>query len=298
MIDKLEFLLALARTRHFGKAAELCHVTQPTLSAGLKQLEGELGVLLVSRGSRFQGFTAEGERVLAYAKTMVADARAMRQEIDGLKRGLVGHLTLSVIPTALSMTAALTTPYRARHPNVTFTILSRTSEEALRDLDELAADAAVTYLDNEPLGKVDTIALYREDYRLLTAADGPLADRDRVTWQEIGSLALCLLTPDMQNRRIIDSLLKRAGVSVAPTLESNSMQVLLAHVRTGRWSSVMPSLLAEMFAVGEKVRSIPLVDPDETHAVGLVTAHRETPTPLVAALQAEARRLALGGIRQ
>jgi hypothetical protein len=60
----------------------------------------------------------------------------------------------------------------------------------------------------------------------------------------------------------------------------------------------MPSLLAEMFAVGEKVRSIPLVDPDETHAVGLVTAHRETPTPLVAALQAEARRLALGGIRQ
>ena len=257
MIDKLEFLLALARTRHFGKAAELCHVTQPTLSAGLKQLEGELGVLLVSRGSRFQGFTAEGERVLAYAKTMVADARAMRQEIDGLKRGLVGHLTLSVIPTALSMTAALTTPYRARHPNVTFTILTRTSEEALRDLDELAADAAVTYLDNEPLGKVDTIALYREDYRLLTAADGPLAERDSVTWREIGSLALCLLTPDMQNRRIIDGLLRRAGVSVEPTLESNSMQVLLAHVRTGRWSSVMPSQLAEMFAVGDVARALP-----------------------------------------
>ena len=64
VIDKLEFLLALSRERHFGRAAEACGVTQPTLSAGLKQLEEQLGVLLVNRGSRFQGFTPEGERVL------------------------------------------------------------------------------------------------------------------------------------------------------------------------------------------------------------------------------------------
>jgi DNA-binding transcriptional LysR family regulator len=292
MIDKLEFMLALSHTHHFGKAAEQCHVTQPTLSAGIKQLEAELGVLLVSRGSRFQGFTPEGERVLHHARRIVAEARAMRQEIDALKRGLVGHLRLSVIPTALSMTAALTTPYRSRHPNVTFTVLSRTSEEALRDLEDLSADAAVTYLDNEPLGRVDTIELYREGYRLLTAADGLFGDRETVTWAEAGSLPLCLLTPDMQNRRIVDSLLRRAGTPTAPTLESNSVQVLLAHVRTGRWSSVMPSILAEMFGVGERVRSIPLTEPNETHSVGLVTAHRETQTPLVAALVAEARRLA------
>eukprot|EP01036_Dinobryon_divergens_P017710 gene17710-24072_t len=160
------------------------------------------------------------------------------------------------------MTAALTTPYRARHPNVTFTILSRTSEEALRDLDELAADAAVTYLDNEPLGKVDTIALYREDYRLLTAADGPLADRERVTWHEIGSLALCLLTPDMQNRRIINQHLGEAGAEAHPTLESNSMTVLFSHIRTGKWSSIMPLNLAQTFGFAEPIRAIPIVEPD------------------------------------
>src|SRR6185312_13629951 len=64
LLEKLEFLLALARERHFGHAAEACGVTQPTLSAGVKQLEDTFGVLLVNRGSRFQGFTAEGERVL------------------------------------------------------------------------------------------------------------------------------------------------------------------------------------------------------------------------------------------
>jgi DNA-binding transcriptional LysR family regulator len=60
VIDKLEFILALAREKHFGHAAEACGVTQPTLSAGVKQLEDQMGVLLVNRGSRFQGFTPEG----------------------------------------------------------------------------------------------------------------------------------------------------------------------------------------------------------------------------------------------
>ena len=88
LIDKLEFLLALARERHFGRAAEACGVTQPTLSAGVKQLEETTGVLLVNRGSRFQSFTPEGERVLDWARRIVGDARAMRQELDALRHGL------------------------------------------------------------------------------------------------------------------------------------------------------------------------------------------------------------------
>src|SRR6202008_4216711 len=122
MIDKLEFLIALARAQHFGRAAETCNVSQPTLSAGIKQLEDTFGVLLVQRGSRFRGFTAEGQRLLEWARRIVADSRAMRQDIDGLKRGLVGHIRIAAIPTALAMSAMLTTPYRTKHPSVQFTI--------------------------------------------------------------------------------------------------------------------------------------------------------------------------------
>jgi len=294
VIDKLEYLIALSRERHFGRAAQVCGVTQPTLSAGLKQLEGELGVLLVVRGSRFQSFTPEGERVLGWARRIIGDARAMRQEVDALKRGLTGHLTISVIPTALSMVASLTTPYRSRHPNVTFTILSRTSIEVLNELDDLAIDAGITYVDNEPLGRVATVHLYRESYSLLTAAGDEFGRRSQVRWAELGRLPLCLLTPDMQNRRIVDQLLRAGGREIAPTLESNSMHVLLSHVRTGRWSSVMPSILVETVGVGERVRSIPIVEPDAHHMVGLVTPKREPQTPLVAALVAEARRFAAG----
>ena len=293
MIDKLEFLLALAREKNFGKAAEQCGVTQPTFSAGIKQLEAMLGVLLVHRKSRFIAFTAEGERVLEWARGIVADSRAMRQELRALKHGLVGRLKVAAIPTVLPMVSALTTPYRAKHPNVTFTVLSRTSIEILSMLENLEIDAGLTYIDNEPLGRVRAVPLYLEQYRLLTSETSPLGDRNSVTWAEVAKIPLCLLTPDMQNRRIIDQLLRAAGGGVSdPTLESNSMIVLFSHVRTGRWASVMPEKLADTLGLTERLRSIPIVEPEAVHSIGLVVPDREPMPPLAAALVAEAKLLA------
>ncbi len=293
MIDKLEFLLALAREKHFGRAAEACGVTQPTLSAGVKQIEDSFGVLLVNRGSRFQGFTPEGERVLDWARRIVGDARAMREEVHALKHGLSGRLRIAAIPTALAMVERLTTPYRARHPNVQFTIYSRNSLEILDLLENLEIEAGITYVENEPLGRVSTVPLYRERYRLLTSADAPLGNRDSVTWAEVSQVPLCLLTPDMQNRRIIDRLLQTAGSEARPTLESNSMILLYSHVRTGRWASVMPAKIADALGFTESIRAIPITEPDAVQTIGLVVPAREPMTPITAALVAEARRVAV-----
>ena len=292
MLDKLEYLMALASERHFGRAADACGVTQPTLSAGIKQLEETLGVLLVQRGSRFIGFTPEGERTLDWARRIVGDSRAMRQEIAALKKGLNGRLKIAAIPTALAMVAAITTPYRARHPDVRFTILSQNSIQVLTLLENLEIDAGITYLDNEPLGRVSTVPLYQERYQLLTSPDAPLGDREKVTWAEVGKVPLCLLTPDMQNRRIIDDLLRAAGSNPQPTLESNSVVVLFAHVRTGRWATIMPSKLAETLGLTDTIRAIPIVEPEAVHTIGLVVPAREPMTPLTAALVAEAKRMA------
>src|SRR3954452_7786292 len=292
MIDRLDFILALARERHFGRAAEACGGTQPTLSAGVKQLEEQLGVLLVNRGSRFQSFTAEGERVLEWARRIVGDTRAMREEINALRHGLTGRLRIAAIPTTLPMVAALTTPYRERHPNVQFTIYSRTSIEILDLLENLEIDAGITYLGNEPLGRVSATPLYHERYRLLTSADAPLGNRATVTWAEVAQVPLCLLTPDMQNRRIIDGLLRSAGGESRPTLESDSMILLFSHVRTGRWASVMPAKLAETLGLTETIRAIPITKTEAVQTIGLVVPAREPTTTLTAALVEEARLLA------
>ena len=292
MIDKLELLLALAKERHFGRAAEACGVTQPTMSTSLKQLEEILGVMLVERGSRFVGFTPEGERTLDWARRIVGDVRGMREEINSLKAGLSGEIRIAVIPTVLGMVASLTTPFRARHPDVRFRIVSCTSIEVLGLLENLEVDAGLTYLDNEPLGKVRSIPLYDESYRLITARDGQFGDRDQVTWKEVGEVPLCLLTPDMQNRRIIDRALLAAGTEAKPSLTSNSVIVLYTHVKTGRWASVMPAKLADTLGLSDAVQAIPIVDPLVTYRVGLVVPLRDPMTPMVAALVQTAREVA------
>jgi DNA-binding transcriptional LysR family regulator len=292
MIDKLEFVIALARERHFGRAAEACGVSQPTLSAGLKQLEDTLGVLLVQRGSRFRSFTPEGERVLAWARRIVGDARGLRQEIDALKRGLVGHIRIAAIPTALAMVATLTTPFQARHPNVRFTVLARTSHEMLQLIENLELDAGITYIDNEPLGRVTAIPLYREQYHLLTSSDAMLGAREQVTWEEVAQIPLCLLTPETQTRRILDDRLRQVGAEPSAMLESDSMVVLYAHVRTGRWSTIMPGTLVEALGLMGSVHSIPIVEANAKHTIGLVVPDHDPAPPITAALIAQARQLA------
>lgn len=292
MIDKLEFLLALAQERHFGRAAEACGVTQPTLSAGIKQLEGTFGVLLVNRGSRFQDFTAEGERVLDWARRIVGDTRAMREEVLALRQGLTGRLRIAAIPTALAMIETLTTQYRERHPDVQFSVLSSNNEEILDQLENLEIDAGVTYLDNGSIGRFTGVPLYRERYCLLIAADAPLGDRDKVTWKEVALVPLCLLTPDTQSRRLIEGLLRDAGGDPRPSLESNSMIVLCSHVRTGRWATVIPSRLAATLGLTDVLRAIPIVEPEASHMIGLVVPSRKPMKPLTAALVVEGRRAA------
>jgi DNA-binding transcriptional LysR family regulator len=251
-----------------------------------------MGVLLVNRGSRFRGFTPEGERVLDWARRIVADTRAMREEINALRHGLTGRLRIAAIPTALAMVAALTTPYRERHPNVQFTIWSRNSMEILELLENLEIDAGMTYLGNEPVGHVTSIPLYHERYRLITSADAPLGNRATVTWAEVAQVPLCLLTPDMQNRRIIDRLLRSAGGESRPTLESDSMILLFSHVRTGRWASVMPAKVAETLGLTGTIRAIPITEPEAVQTIGLVVPAREPMMPITKALVDEARRLA------
>jgi DNA-binding transcriptional LysR family regulator len=291
MIDKLEMFIALAKERHFGRAAEACGVTQPSLSSAIRQLEDQLGVQLVFRGSRFQGLTPEGQRVLDRALGIVGDVRALKDEMRVVRSGLSGNLRLGVIPTALPMVADLTGPFTRKHPNVRVSILSRTSIEILTGIEALDLEAGITYLDNEPLGRVSQVPLYTEFYRLLIAPGSELGGRRQVTWADLAQVPLCLLTSDMQNRRIVNQHLGEAGVAAVPMIESNSTMALVAHVLTGRWASVVPKKLADMFVADGRLHSIPIVEPEAEHSVGLIAARRDPQTPVLQALVDEAMRL-------
>ena len=291
MLDKLEMFLAVAKEGHFGRAAESLGITQPSLSTGIRLLEDQLGVKLVFRGSRYGGLTPEGQTALVWARRIVGDVRQLREEMRFTRHGLSGRLRIAAIPTALTWAARLAAAFSEKHPNVRFTILSRTSVEILSLLDNLDVDAGISYLDNEPMGRVSAEPLYEERYMLVCPLASPFAGRATVGWRELAGHKLCLLTPDMQNRRIINRNFAAVDVTVEAWIESNSTIVLLAMVGTGDWLTVLPEDTARFLAGAKPLALVPLEGSEAPHAVGLIAHYREPHTPVLDALLREARRL-------
>lgn len=278
LLQQLTYFAAVARERHFGRAAEACNVSQPTLSYGIRRLENELGMALIRRGRTFHGLTPEGERMLEWAHRILGDAGAMQLDAAALRTGLTGRLRVGAIPTTLPAMTLLSGPLLGGHGGVEVAIYSLTSREIERGLNESSLDIGVTYLENEPLRGVRTLPLYDERYLLLTAADGPHGGADEVGWREAADERLCLLTPDMQNRRIVDGAFAAAGARPRPVVETNSISTLYAHVRAGVVGGVVAHTWLHLYPVPAGMRAVPLVRPDVRQSIGLVWPdHRAEP---------------------
>ena len=283
MIDKLEYLIVLAAEKHFGHAAEKLGITQPTLSAGLRQLEEKLGATLVNRGSRFQGMTAEGDRVLNWARRITDDVKTMREELMTVRTGLSGHLRIGAIPTALAIVSRLTAPFMERHGNVTFEVMSHTSVEIALGVENFEIDVALTYLDDDRLRRLETRPLYSERYCLVTTRGARFGDRQSVTWDEAATIPLGLLSGSMQNRQILNRHLGQGGRSFEAVFQSNSMIALLCQTRTAKLATIMPYRSAAVLGFPDPMVAIPITEPEVSYRVGLVIAKRDPRPPILAA---------------
>jgi DNA-binding transcriptional LysR family regulator len=289
LIRQLEYLAALAREEHFGRAAQSCHVSQPALSAGLRKLERELGVQIVQRGQRFQGFTAEGAEVLQWAQKVVAEHSDLRHSLASMRDGLAGTLRIGAIPTALTVASMFTTPLRERQPLIEFSLESMASYEIVSQLNDFQLDVGMTYIDGEPLGKVRVVPLYREQYLFLTPSDGPYARRASISWAEAAAAPLCLLTSGMQNRRILDGYFADAGAEARPVVETDAISAIYAHIASMQLSSVIPHTWLYGLRMPTGLQVLRLPRPRRDYHVGLVLAAREPGSLLARALVEVAR---------
>lgn len=285
-IRQLQYLVALAREQHFTRAAVACSVTQPTLSGRIRQLELELGIPIVERGQRYQGLTAEGERVLKWAQLILSNWQSMQQELTQIRSSgadLTGRLVLGAIPSALPMIPLLTKAVRSAHPHIDFTIMSMSSEEILRGLEDYSIEAGITYLDSEPIVGLSSLPLYQERYCLFVPDGHPMAARKSVSWKEAAALPLGLLTNNMQNRRIIDRAFDTANCRPDPALETNSVINLWSNVRLMGLASIMPDYILDILGAEPGITAIPLIQPVVSHSVGVVAVARDPLGPLVKA---------------
>lgn len=284
-LRQLEYLVALDRERHFGRAAGACHVSQPALSTAIRGLERELAVPLVKRSGRFEGFTEEGERVLQWARRALADVQGLEQEVQRLRAGLEGTLRLGAIPTSLAASTLVSTRFRQRHARMRVQLSSATTREIAQGLAAGDLDAGLMYLDNEPLPDVVSLPLWRERYLLVCPAGLLPVESVSVTWARAAQLPHTLLTEDMQHRRIVDAAFRAAGGEPDPVVVTNSVSALIGHAQSGLVSVTTQAWLA-VHPLPLGLRAIPLVEPVVEHAVGLVTPAGGQQSPVVSELMA------------
>jgi DNA-binding transcriptional LysR family regulator len=208
----------------------------------------------------------------------------MRQDILGLNKETEAHLRIAAVPSAMPIVARLTVPFQLRHPKVRFSFFGRSSNAVLDLLHQREIDAGMTYLDNEPVPEVTSLSLYNERYFLLTTVEGPFGQTDLVRWSQLAGLPLCLVTRDLQHRRITDVVLKESGHDFAPMIETDSIFGLMCHVQTGQWVSIVSQSMVDSVRMTKSLRAVPIVEPVISHTIGLVVSDRFPVQPAVASL--------------
>jgi DNA-binding transcriptional LysR family regulator len=286
-IQQLEYLVALAHERHFGRAASACHVSQPTLSVAIRRLEHELDVVIVLRGQRFEGFTMEGQRVVTWAHRILAERNELLADVERMRGGLTVTARIGAVPTSVPASPLVTSRFLERYPGARVRVESMSSREIARRLADFELDAGLTYLDAETPPGTRRVELYRERYVLVAPTAHPLMQQSEVRWTEAAELPLCALTTAMRNRRIIDANMAADGAQFNPVVEADTVGALYTHIKTLRMASVVAHTWLEAFGMPDGLAMRPMVEQGPGPAVGLIVLDRE-PNSLVAQALLEA----------
>jgi DNA-binding transcriptional LysR family regulator len=275
IIRRLEYLIALAKEEHFARAAAACHVSQPALSAGIQQLELELGVPIVKRGQRFQGFTEQGEIVLAWAHRLSIECQRLHQELRVKSAKLSGTLRIGSLLSAEPLISMLTLPFEREFPYLSLTVTGLNAYEIQQGLDDFSLDVAITQIDDKMQRSNRTRRLYTQAYDLLVRKGSKFSGRKSASWDEVKKFPLCLLAGDLHSLgNELAQILAETPEGV-PHLETTSVFVLMEHVKSGKWVSVLSKAIQILVAGDDQLEAIPLPRTGETIHVGIAMPNRE-----------------------
>lgn len=299
LLTSMRYLVALHDHRHFDRAARACHITQPALSNALRALERELGTPVVRRGRTYSGLTPEGEQVLATARRMLHEHEMLQQALASQQDQPVGRLRLGVVPSAVPVATRFCALLQSRHPGVAPTLLSLASGEIETSLKAMTLDLGLGFLErvNARSSGFQVFPQYQERLYLVTRAPRvarsktlpPSRIGEPLAWADTAGMDLCLLTPDMHNRSIVDAAFARAGVAMKPVMETNSVLALALAVRAGSLASVMPGALVASLREQAGLQFRPLMKPEVQTPVGFLIRREVAPTRVLDAALALAR---------
>ncbi|UVM24405.1 LysR family transcriptional regulator [Pseudomonas wadenswilerensis] len=289
-IKQLKFLLALDQTRHFGQAAALCHITQPTLSMRLRNLEDELNLVLVTRGQRFEGFTEAGERILAWARTLLAAYDGLQAEAASCRGQIVGSLRLGMVPLSSFNPMQFLQPLAQRYPELQFQLSSLSSEQITDGLSRNQLDLGICYLDQINSAYFDVIELGTTRMGLLYDVRHFQFEQAELPWEAVSEVPLGLLSKGMHYRQSVDLSFRSRGLQPHAVLESDSSYQLIQAACAGMCCAIMP-LDYGLEGLSEHLRIVPISAASVHAPIGLLLRRTEPRSAIAEKCFAEVKSL-------
>jgi len=274
-LQQLKYLVAIADTLHFRRAAERAHVTQPTLSAQLATLEANLGVQLVERSRTRVILTPEGAQIAARARTVLRDvgeivemARRGSQRLDGTIRvGVVQSLGSYLLPLVIP-------DLHASHPDLRLYVREGLATDLLARIDDGSLDLLFFPL---PVAGADleTARLFREPLQVVTATDHALAAQDRISREQLRGETILTLEPGHRLHEQVRQICADSGAELSLDYEATSLDTIRQMVAMGLGISLLPALyIRSEVRPNTMVTARPLAGPQPFRAVGMVWRKR------------------------
>ena len=285
-LTELRYVVGVAETRHFGRAAERCHISQPSLSASVKNLEEELGVKLFERGKRGVFVTEPGERIVAQARRALEEAERVKAVARQGRDPLKGVLPLGVIHTvAPYLLPSLVAALRRSAPDMPLDVEENMTANLDRMLRGGELDAAILALPYEGPG-VETLPLYEEEFRVVAPARHRLARKKAIAVEELDSGELLLLPVGHCFRDQVLDACNEFSRPPEPGRQGNSLETLRSMVASGLGITVLPATALTTRHHNPLLKSIRFSEPRPLRRIALASRrgfHRQAALQKIAA---------------
>lgn len=245
-LQDLKYLVAVAEQRHFGRAAEACYVSQPTLSSQIKKLEDELGVILLERTNKRVDLTPVGARILAHAQASLAEAAQMEEVARAARDPLVGPLKLGVIPTlAPYLMPLILKPLKHAYPGLTIELWEDQTRALIEGLRDHRLDAALLATPPES-PEITEIALFEEPLLAALPFGHRRASAKKIAEDELTDELLVLADGHcLANQALAACHAKTSGLR--RSLQAATLETLVNLVAAGYGATLIPALAADSF---------------------------------------------------
>jgi DNA-binding transcriptional LysR family regulator len=268
-VGQLRCFLAVAEQRHFTRAAREIGIAQPSVSAQVRGLEGQLGTALFHRAKGKIALTAAGEALLPYARRILADVDAATAEVRDVESLARGRLAVGATPSlAVTLLPAVLARFHAAHPGIELALREAGSVDLVRALEEASVDVALVILPVRE-GVLETQPLLREELVVAVAPTHPLARRRHIRVTDLRDVPLVMFREGYDLRSATEAACRGAGFAPTFALEGGEMDGVLRLAATGLGAAIVPSIVVEPSG---PLRAIRIAEPALTRTIGL--AHR------------------------